>query len=193
MPVLVLVLLTAAGEAASVKIVNLVEMTSRADRVFHGQCLKRVPQGEAAGIPIIEYTFQVRKAVKGVNEGETVVFRQLDGSVSGRSAFSGIPQYRVGQEVILFLKKESRRGLTSPVGLGQGAFAIRKSPKGEKEVVNELRNRNLFVGLSSADQAAILGGEPEDARPGEPISLARFSSLVSRVAHELQLRDNRNR
>ena len=36
----------------------------------------------------------------------------------------GLPRYGVGEEVVLFLRGESGRGFTSPVGLGQGVYRV---------------------------------------------------------------------
>ncbi|RPI25830.1 MAG: hypothetical protein EHM61_13330 [Acidobacteria bacterium] len=168
------------------------ELVQRADRVFHGKCLTRESRGENASVPIVEYTFEVKKAIKGVAEGERVVFRQVDGSEVGEPGIPGVPQYAVGQELVLFLKKESRRGLTSPVGLGQGAFVVKKNGRREAEVVNFVRNRNLLIGLSEADQTAIAPQEFQALKPGQPIPLSHFSSLVARVVR-FDRTENRSR
>jgi hypothetical protein len=36
----------------------------------------------------------------------------------------GLPRWAVGDQLVLFLHPESRRGFTSPVGLGQGAYRV---------------------------------------------------------------------
>ncbi|MFB3903339.1 MAG: hypothetical protein ACE15E_07795 [Acidobacteriota bacterium] len=189
---LALVLFGPATLAVSVKTLNLVQMTERADRVFHGKCLSRQTVDENASIPIVEYRFLVKKAIKGVADGETVVFRQVGGSETGRPGIPGVPQYRVGEELVLFLRKESRRGLTSPVGLGQGAFLVKKNGTGRAEVMNFVGNRNLAVGLSAGEQTGLSSEQLDTLRGGRAIPLSSFAFVVARVAR-LNGPDNRNR
>ena len=37
---------------------------------------------------------------------------------------AGLPTYHVGEEVVLFLRNDSRRGFTSPVGFSQGTYRV---------------------------------------------------------------------
>jgi len=190
--VLLSVLLWPAGLAVSVKSLNLVEMTAKADRVFYGKCLSRETKDVNASLPIVEYTFQVKGAIKGVFDGETVVFRQVDGSQPGKPGIPGVPQYRVGQELVLFLKKDSRRGLTSPVGLGQGTFIVKKNGRGAAEVMNLVGNRNLVVGLSAGEQSGLTAEQLATLKSGRAIPLSSFASVVNKVVR-LNGPDNRNR
>ncbi|RPJ55570.1 MAG: hypothetical protein EHM23_25800 [Acidobacteria bacterium] len=190
--VLLLMLLWPAGLAVSVKRVNLVEMTAKADRVFYGKCLSREAKDVHASLPIAEYKFQVKEAIKGVSDGETVVFRQVEGSAPGKPGIPGVPQYRVGQELVLFLKKDSRRGLTSPVGLGQGTFIVKKNGRGAAEVMNLVGNRNLGAGLSAGDESGLTTEQLATLRSGRGIPLSSFASVVNKVVR-LHGPDNRNR
>jgi len=189
---LVLVLFSTTGLAISVRNVNLVEMVQKADKVFYGKCLSRETQDENTNIPIVEYKFQVKQAIKGVTDGETIVFRQVAGSEVGKPGIPGVPQYRVGQELVLFLKKESPRGLTSPVGLGQGIFVVKKNGRGGAEVMNLVGNRNLLLGLSEDQPAGLTVQEAQSFRSGRPIPLSSFASVVTRVI-SVNRPDNRNR
>ena len=46
-----------------------------------------------------------------------------DGTVT---RVAGVPAYDAGDEIVLFLRTPSRRGFTSPVGLAQGAYRVRR-------------------------------------------------------------------
>lgn len=176
-----LVLFCSNLSAISVRTVNVVEMVEKAEKVFHGKCLSRQNLEDSTNLPIVEYTFEVRQAIKGVSDGEIVVFRQVDGTEGGRPGIRGIPQYDVGQEFLLFLRKESPRGLTSPVGMGQGTFRVHKNGPGKIEVMNLAGNRNLLLGLSD-DQIAGLGAQNVRAlASGRAISLTSLASAVTRV------------
>ncbi|HEU5182228.1 MAG TPA: hypothetical protein VFW45_15695, partial [Candidatus Polarisedimenticolia bacterium] len=73
------------------------------------------------------------------------------------------PGFHEGEKVVLFLYPESRSGLTSPVGLGQGKF-LRVSGKDGKEIaVNGFGNRGLLHGMSprAVERLGSLGkGDP---------------------------------
>ena len=171
---------------------NLVEMVQKADKVFHGKCLSREIVDDSTNIPIVEYKFQVKQAIKGVTDGQTLVFRQVDGSQVGKPGIPGVPQYRVGQELVLFLRKESARGLTSPVGMGQGTFMVHKNGPGRLEVMNLVGNSNLLVGLAEDQPAGLTAQEAQALRSGHAIPLSSFASVVTKVI-SLNSPDNRNR
>jgi hypothetical protein len=175
------VLLCPTGLAISVKTLNLVQMVEKADKVFDGICLSKQILDENSNIPIVEYKFQVKKAIKGATDGETIVFRQVAGSEVGRPGIPGVPQYNVGQELVLFLRKESRRGLTSPVGLGQGTFLVHKNGPGNVEVMNLVGNRNLLFGLTGDRPAGLTAQEAQVFRSGRAIPLTSFATVVNKV------------
>jgi hypothetical protein len=179
---LVAFLITPLLPAVTVNTMNLPDLVERAERVFHGRCVKvEKTEQEVAGIPVIEYSFVVRRAIKGTQEGESVVFRQLQSQ--GPRGIADVPSYAVGDELLLFLKKESRVGLTSPVGLSQGTFAVKRYPGGRVAVINSLRNRNLTAGLS-LERGTMLGlttAEYEMLGQGQPLPIETFSSVISRV------------
>lgn len=189
---LLLALLCPAGFAINVRTMNLVEMTAMADKVFDGVCLGKQVLDENSNIPIVEYTFQVKKAIKGVTDGQTIVFRQVAGSQVGKPGIPGVPQYNVGQELVLFLKKESARGLTSPVGLGQGTFFVRRNGLGKVEVMNMVGNRNLLFGLTESQPAGLTADEAQSLRSGRAIPLTSFAAVVNKVI-TFNNPDNRNK
>lgn len=133
--------------ASKVRAMTLEEMTERAGRIFSGQCTGvRVVEQSGRGIPLTEVTFQVHRTLKG-RPGATLTIRQPGGqSVAGERSVGivGLPRFRPGEEVILFLYGESASGLTSPVGLGQGKFTVYTDKEGLRWAVNEYGNRALF-------------------------------------------------
>ena len=104
-------------------------------------------------IPVTTYTFSVSERIKGVT-GDILTVRQFgvrQPRVQGDQALvfriPGMPVYQVGQEVVLFLIADSSLGLTSPVGLSQGAFTIEERD-GRKVLQNGNQNLGLFKDLS---------------------------------------------
>ena len=131
--------------ASQVRLIDLEQMTQRAARIFSGRCTgTSVVFDESMGRDVTVATFQVDRAVKGVTT-DTVTVRMLSGAAADAPA--GVPAFRAGDEVVLFLYRESAQGLSSPVGLGQGRFRVLKDKQGRKLALNDFGNRNLMTGL----------------------------------------------
>ena len=177
--------------AISVRPINLEEMVTKADRVFQGTCEKSESKYvESTRIPVIEYTFRVETAIKGVSEGERIVFRQVHLQEAGQTGVPDVPEYKVGQQMLLFLKKDSQGGFTSPVGLRQGAFLV-KGEGASAAVMNLDLNRNLTTGMSLA-RAAENGLTSEEYRTlgsARKIRLDAFRSMVNRIERVRQSRE----
>lgn len=107
------------------------------------------------GLPVLRYEFEVIRGIKGTTSGEILTFRQLRGPGPKGLGFAGLPVYKEGQEVVLFLAGESRIGLTSPVGFGQGVFSLEKSRAGQARLINELQNQNLLYQVSDTDLSRV--------------------------------------
>jgi len=109
------------------------ELVDRAARIVHGTVRSVDPGRDAEGIPATWITLDVGETLKGP-VATTLTYKQVgvpeplpDGTLL---RLPGLPRYRVGDEVVVFLHGESRRGFTSPVGLGQGFFRAEDGPKG---------------------------------------------------------------
>ena len=133
---------------------NLEEITKSADRIFTGVCrdIEEIEKDDVARLPVYKYTFEVTDSIKGVKEKSKVTFKQWQPTVRGAG-------YEAGKKYVLFLHKESKLGLTSPVGYSQGQFEIEK--KGivrRKEVVrNKLKNRGLYRNFKTQKTVSIEG------------------------------------
>ena len=109
------------------------ELVDRAARIVYGTVRSVDPGRDAEGIPATWITLDVGETLKGP-VATTLTYKQVgvpeplpDGTLL---RLPGLPRYRVGDEVVVFLHGESRRGFTSPVGLGQGFFRAEDGPKG---------------------------------------------------------------
>jgi len=129
---------------------------------------------------VLEYVFAVQGGIKGVQTGETVVFRQVGTGLQGTL---DIPHYQKGQELLLFLHGDSRLGLTSPVGLAQGVFQLKKTAEGEIGVLNALENTNLKYQLSGAvaQESGMSAVELNSVATKKPIPIEIFSLLVEKI------------
>jgi hypothetical protein len=162
-------------EASQVRSIDLEQMTQRAARIFSGRCVAtEVVFDATVGGRVTVATFSVDRGVKGTPE-RTVTVRMLGASTGDRREgdTAGVPAFRVGEEVVLFLYGESALGLTAPVGLGQGRFEIVTDKQGRKLALNDLANKNL-VGAGRAGHTARF------AEALDPASLLdRVEQLVS--------------
>lgn len=133
---------------------NLEEITNQSDKIFAGVCkdVEEIEKDEQARLPVYKYTFEVTDPIKGIKEKSTISFKQWQPTVRNAG-------YETGKRYILFLNKESKLGLTSPVGFTQGQFEIEK--KGivrRKEVVrNKLKNHGLYRNLKTQKTVSIEG------------------------------------
>ena len=137
---------------------NLEQMAAAADRIFVGKVIDaREDYIQAAGgdLPVTVYTFEVEEALKA-SIGGILTIQQ----VGHRSDFLGqtMPHYEVGTTVMLFLHADSQYGLTSPVGLGQGAFLVKTEGPVKVSVTNGWGNRGLLERSARID--ALLQAEP---------------------------------
>ena len=127
---------------------NAEELASLANRVFVGVC-KSVEQRQNGSLYYTEYTFEVQDGIKGVNTGTVLVFRQF-ATPPGAGRIAGFPSYQSGGKYLLFLRADSELGLTSPIGLTQGAFQIFRSNDGSEKAINGLDNKGLFRGMDKS-------------------------------------------
>lgn len=166
----------------SVRTVNLPEMVELADRAFVGRCVATRSLDLGIGLPVTEYTFLVTRGLLGVASDDRVVFRQVTGSSRQGKGIAGFPGLKKGQEVLLFLYPDSRKGLTSPVGVQQGVFSVTEET-GELQVVNSLNNSNLGSGFSvrEAQQMGLSQEELEALQSPGPIPLRNMEASVQRM------------
>ena len=136
---------TRPAAAMTILPLDLPALTHQAARIFVGR-VERIEAGrDANGLPVTWTTFAVEQTVKGP-AGAHVTLKQLGASLGTADArvlpHPGLPRYRPGESVVLFVHPESALGLTSPVGLGQGCFRIRDD-HGANVAENDVGNRNL--------------------------------------------------
>lgn len=125
--------------ATTVAPMNLSDLAGRAGRIFRGTVVAVEPGSVTAGggeIPTVTYRLRVTEPLKGAfGEGGTrgLTELQMVGRVKtgpGRSGLrqvsllGDVPALEVGREYLLFTTRPSAVGLSTTVGLGQGAFRI---------------------------------------------------------------------
>ncbi len=173
-----------------VKTFNLEEMVSAADRIFVGRLIRTKEafiHARGGTIPITIYTFAIEEPIKGVR-GKNVTIRQVGhrsdpSSVFGHSA----PHYQEGETLMIFFAQDSDIGLTSPVGLGQGVFHVKKERGIKLSVVNDRKNAGLLEGSPRVEQA-LRGWSSEARRQLRPsdgeMPYANFRDLVFELLNQ---------
>lgn len=184
-------LLASSGAATVVRPQNIEQLEAQSGLIFAGVCTSRTAAIER-GIPVSIYTFEVIEAVKGpVKKGGRVVVRHFGNGVPNPNGgvaaiIPGIPTYRVGQQVLLFLNPPSRLGLTSPVGLWQGLFSVKRDAEGKRWLLLDPLRRKLLVGAVDAakyDSAVRLTTVERRLLTDPPsrVELETFCSLVRKI------------
>ncbi len=84
-------------------------------------------------------TLRVLEPVKGSRKDDVITIRQLGGIVDQiASIVPGMPTFKKGEEVVVFLSGNTKAGYPMVVGLQQGKYSVSQDEHGNKHVRNEL-------------------------------------------------------
>lgn len=138
----VAVLLTFAGAAQATTVARLTpsQVDALARRIVEGRVVaSHVVQLEGTALHATEYEIAVDRVLKDdgsiapqlAARNGILVIRQLGARLPGDTftGIPGLPEYRIGARYRLALNGDSRRGLTSPVGFGQGVRILQDAPE----------------------------------------------------------------
>ena len=174
--IMVVVSAPISASATMLERVGLSDMTDRADKIFRGtvtdirQTSVRMGGGD---VPVINYRFRVDEQLKGdadvVKGNASFIELKMVGylkepkspeGITRFSIFKDMPRLQLGQDYVIFSTPRSSFGLSSTIGLGQGAFSV-FSENREVLVVNNYNNENFEFG------------------EGGPISYSKMKKLVA--------------
>ena len=108
---------------------SVAELTRSAARIFRGRCVAARPGTvDFRGRPLAAtaYTFEVSEYLKG-DGPPTLTFRQTgtpERGVTDLGRIAGLTVFAPGSEYVVFLRPESKAGLTSAAGRGRGVFLV---------------------------------------------------------------------
>lgn len=151
-----LFILPLTASAVMVLPVNLEYMASQADRIFRGKVVAVEDRKDEAGRWAQFITFDVLETFKG-DLDSSLTIKQVSaapspdnsGHVVTRSLLPGVPQYKVGEEVLVFLSPDSEIGFTTSIGLLQGTFWVSTDAANLKKLRNGVNNAGLLKGMSA--------------------------------------------
>jgi len=143
--------------ATATQKLSLEQLAREADLIAMGR-IQGVTSQESADRSTITtvVTFSVEEQWKGP-KASTITVKQPGGSVGGLTQrVMGEPQFSVGEEVILFLKK-GRDGPYVTVGGVRGKFLIKKDLQSSKRVIEDLTGKSDFEESFTGRLREILG------------------------------------
>jgi hypothetical protein len=147
----------------AVRHMNLQQMCAAAGRIFRGTVLG-VKDGTVtmggSQIATVVYHIRVDEAFKGSFQsikGEPVAIIQTIrpaktpqiGPVRRLSTFDDLPNFEHGHDYLILATTPSTAGLSTTVGLGQGAFKV-GGKVGQEIAVNGNNNVGLYAGMNVA-------------------------------------------
>jgi hypothetical protein len=169
------------ASAMSVIPLYLDELVDRSRVAFEGTCVdNRIEREAASGLVVTYTTFAVNDRLKG-GVPATLVIKQIGGQIPGEGLqydVPGVPRFTPGEDYVVFLAGVSPAGFSSPLGLGQGRFQVRRGAEGAK--VGSGRDfRDLAANIPPEELSEPLRGKLKDspARVHE-LGLEEFKELV---------------
>jgi hypothetical protein len=131
--------------ATTVQKLSLQELTKKSESIVMARVDDAFSSWDAAHKEIYTYfTLSVLQPVKGSKGATTITLRQLGGTVDNiASIVPGMPSFRKGEEVVVFLTQKDAAGYPWVMGLQQGKYSIAEKD-GVKMVRNDLAGTELL-------------------------------------------------
>ncbi len=122
--------LALSANAGSLRALDLEELNQNSSVVLEGIVLEIESLWEGQLI-FTDVHVGVDRCFKGDCESEVLIVRVLGGAVDDlEMRVQGVSQYRLGEQVLLFLNPLKQSNRLRTVGMFQGKFQIRETPEG---------------------------------------------------------------
>jgi len=162
---LVVLALGAAVPARATTVLRLPveEMTRRADLVVRAEVRSVTVRLDDAGARPLSTIVDLRvtRVLKGQAAGPTLRLDLVGGATETASvSIPGMPSFRAGDDVVLFLEKTPRGYI--PAGLSQGKFLVRRGADGVVRAARETVNLSRVTRDVSGRLVHMEGLDPED-------------------------------
>ncbi len=132
-----------AGTAVRLDVPGLVQ---HADLIVEGRVLAARSLDNLGRIET-EFLVEVERTFEGEDLPHRLI--RIPGGVlpDGRALLlSGMPHFKEGERMLLFLSKKSRSGIRMPVGLAQGKLAVVRRKDGSKALLQDATGVSLVTG-----------------------------------------------
>lgn len=172
------------GNATMLRQMSLRDLATRADKVFRAVVVGIDSTTVKAGgseLPVMVYRLKVTEEFKGTFDapkGEPVIEVRMLGTKNANKQVGNmkhlgklhdLPQLAMGHDYVLFTTRPSAIGLSTTVGLGQGAFTIQSGTK-EELTANAFNNAGIETRRAAAPVTA---NEPRSSGAVPYAELAR--------------------
>ena len=133
------------AQATTVQRLTLQDLTKKSAGIVMARVEDASSSWDAAHREIYSfYTLRVLEPVKGMKGQTIVTLRQAGGTVDNTaSVVPGMPSFRRGEEVVVFLTQNDAAGYPWVMGLQQGKYSIVTSKDGVKSVRNDFAGTEL--------------------------------------------------
>jgi len=150
------------ASATTVQKFTLKELATKSNAIVMARVEDQSSRQDAGNKEIYTYiTVSVLESVKGAKGEKTITIRQLGGSVGNLiSAVPGMPSFKAGEEVVLFLSAKDRAGYPWVMGLQQGKYSIVTDDSGMKSVRNELDGLQMLSPDGSKSESRTSSEQP---------------------------------
>lgn len=158
------------------------EKVENAAAIVLGKCIKSESRLEPSGKWIVTYsTFQVSDSIKGTSAQQITIVTPGGQVGSTRQETIGIPEFREGDEHVLFLKN-SRLGPTV-LYFDQGAYDVTTDDRGDKIIAPVATS---LVKIDTQRGVAVANEEPRTLRAfKEQVSLSMRDSRDRRMRYDM--------
>ncbi len=154
-----------AVQATTVQKLTLQDLTKNSAGIVMARVEDASSSWDAAHKEIFSfYTLHVLQSVKGMKGKTIVTLRQLGGSVDNISSIvPGMPSFRKGEEVVVFLTRNDAAGYPWVMGLQQGKYTIMTGKDGVKTVRNDLAGTEFVSRNGQKTSAPVSSNLPLNA------------------------------
>lgn len=135
-----------AALATTVQKLSLQELTKKSDSIVMARVDDATSSWDANHKEIYTYyTLHILQPVKGRKDETTITLREIGGTVGNiASIVPGMPSFKKGEEVVVFLTQKDAAGYPWVMGLQQGKYSIVEK-NGAKVVRNDLAGTELLT------------------------------------------------
>ena len=161
--------------ATTVQKFSLADLAKKSETIVLARVEDETARWEDGKKEIYTYiTLRVLDPVKGMSRKadngkspkteETITIRQLGGTVDNISSIvPGMPAFRRGEEVVVFLSAKNALGYPSVVGLQQGKYTVYSDESGVKQVRNDVDGMSTMAADGTVTEAKVSKSIPLNA------------------------------
>ena len=178
----VLALAAVPARAAVLVHLNFEEMAEKSSAILVGRCVEVRSEPDAEFRIVTHNVFEVSEYLKG-SLGRRVTITEPGGRIGDQvTFFSGMPQFRVGEEAVLFVWTSPQGQRHQVIGFTQGKFEMsRNATSGEVSLRQTASNEPMLEPKSHAGETAEPAVVPMTAfRTRVSAALARAAAQSSK-------------